>query len=107
MIAYQQYTVLHTHVFWLIYVQIHMEGCSKCTICLHVHVYSYVYVLTFRWYCHADDDIYVNIVGLTKMLQSYNPKDKVYLGQWHYLQKYFFHTPRVIVSYPEAAWRQM
>eukprot|EP00731_Ephydatia_muelleri_P008719 Em0004g1057a len=61
----------------------------------------------YKWYCHADDDIYVNIVGLTKMLQSYNPKDKVYLGQWHYLQKYFFHTPRVIhlapglLSFPE------
>ena len=61
----------------------------------------------YKWYCHADDDIYVNIVGLTKMLQSYNPKEKVYLGQWYWLEKYFFHTPRVIhlapglLSFPE------
>ncbi len=34
-----------------------------------------------RWYCHFDDDEYVNIGVLAKLLSKYNPEsEKVYLG---------------------------
>ena len=76
---------MHTPVRRLIQVHIH-EFHNTCTL-------NYA-VSTLSWYCHADD-IFVNIVGLTKMLQSYNPKEKRAV----LLAKYFFNTPSVIVSY--------
>ena len=34
-----------------------------------------------RWYCHFDDDVYVNTEMLMKVLGRYNPdKQKVYIG---------------------------
>ena len=36
-----------------------------------------------RWFCHFDDDIYVNVPMLVSTLSKYNPlKDKVYIGRW-------------------------
>lgn len=49
----------------------------------------------YHYHHHYADDIFVNIAGLTKILQSYNPKDKTVV----LLAKYFFNTPSVIVSY--------
>ena len=34
----------------------------------------------FRWYCHFDDDEYVNVPVLIRTLCVH--KDKVYLGRW-------------------------
>ena len=34
----------------------------------------------FRWYCHFDDDEYVNVPVLIRTLCVH--KDKVYLGHW-------------------------
>ncbi|TRY69465.1 hypothetical protein TCAL_04681 [Tigriopus californicus] len=34
-----------------------------------------------RWFCHFDDDNYVNIPALVKMLQHFNPEDELYLGK--------------------------
>lgn len=34
-----------------------------------------------RWFCHFDDDNYVNIPQLVKMLQKYNPTEDWYLGK--------------------------
>ncbi len=37
--------------------------------------------LTSRWYCHLDDDEYVNIEVLVKLLSRYNPeRERIYLG---------------------------
>ena len=34
-----------------------------------------------RWFCHFDDDTYVNIPVLVKTLQQYNPeRERLYLG---------------------------
>ena len=34
-----------------------------------------------RWFCHFDDDSYVNIPVLVKTLQQYNPEtERLYLG---------------------------
>ena len=41
-----------------------------------------IFVLTSRWYCHVDDDVYVNVPTLVRKLHSYNPSEKRYLGHW-------------------------
>ncbi len=35
----------------------------------------------FRWYCHFDDDVYVNSVELQKLLSSYDHESIYYLGR--------------------------
>ena len=36
-----------------------------------------------RWFCHVDDDVYVNIRQLVRLLLSYDlQKEHVYLGRW-------------------------
>ncbi len=36
---------------------------------------------TSRWYCHLDDDEYVNVEVLVKLLSRYNPeRERIYLG---------------------------
>lgn len=36
-----------------------------------------------RWYCHFDDDVYVNIPGLISSLALHDPlKQRVYIGRW-------------------------
>ena len=38
--------------------------------------YDYV-----RWFCHFDDDNYVNVPRLVKLLQQFDPLDDWYLGK--------------------------
>ena len=35
----------------------------------------------FHWFCHFDDDNYVNVPKLLDLLQSYSPQDDWYLGK--------------------------
>lgn len=36
-----------------------------------------------RWFCHFDDDVYVNIPMLIDTLSKYKPsQEKVYIGRW-------------------------
>ena len=35
----------------------------------------------FRWFCHFDDDNYVNVPQLVKMLQDFSWQDDWYLGK--------------------------
>ena len=37
---------------------------------------------TCRWFCHFDDDIYVNTPALSKLLKQYNSQDSIYLGRF-------------------------
>ena len=37
---------------------------------------------SYQWYCHIDDDIYVNIPQLSQLLQQYNPEKPYYIGNW-------------------------
>lgn len=48
-----------------------------------VSVCLLAYVGFCRWYCHFDDDVYVNLPVLTKdLLLKYNPYDQsLYFGQ--------------------------
>ncbi|KFM56565.1 Fringe glycosyltransferase, partial [Stegodyphus mimosarum] len=34
-----------------------------------------------KWFCHFDDDNYVNVPRLLKLLQAYNPQEDWYLGK--------------------------
>lgn len=36
----------------------------------------------YRWFCHFDDDIYVNIPALAELLSQFNATEEVYLGRW-------------------------
>eukprot|EP00731_Ephydatia_muelleri_P031356 Em0022g870a len=37
----------------------------------------------YSWYCHFDDDMYVNVGALVATLAKYNPgRDRLYLGRW-------------------------
>lgn len=35
----------------------------------------------FRWWCHFDDDVYVNTELLTDLLRQYTWNEDVYLGK--------------------------
>ncbi|XP_013402809.1 beta-1,3-N-acetylglucosaminyltransferase lunatic fringe [Lingula anatina] len=39
------------------------------------------FLLTLRWFCHVDDDTYVNVPKLLEMLQNYNHTDDWYIGK--------------------------
>ena len=41
----------------------------------------HVDVVCFRWFCHVDDDTYVNIPQLVNLLQEYNHSKEWYLGK--------------------------
>jgi hypothetical protein len=36
----------------------------------------------YKWYCHFDDDVYLNVKSLRKLLKSLDPQGKHYLGKW-------------------------
>lgn len=53
-----------------------------------------------RWYCHFDDDVYVNIPELLSSLVAYNPlQQRVYIGRWPLAVKQLVVPERV---FPEA-----
>ena len=52
-------------------------GITQCCVMPDIIFHAY------RWFCHFDDDIYVNTPALVELLSQYNPtKEKVYLGRW-------------------------
>ena len=55
------------------------------------------YLSCYSWYCHVDDDIYLNAESLAKVLSKYGDPhtQHVYLGQWKVLEKFFYHAPRI------------
>jgi len=34
-----------------------------------------------KWFCHFDDDTYVNVPGLLSLLDKFNPDGSVYVGR--------------------------
>ena len=46
-------------------------------VCLNLSVY-----FSYQWYCHFDDDIYVNILQLSQLLQQYDSHKPYYVGKW-------------------------
>ena len=37
-------------------------------------------LLPYSWYCHADDDMYLNVPALSQLLDELMPQGKVYVG---------------------------
>ena len=37
---------------------------------------------SFQWFCHFDDDIYVNILQLSRLLKKYDSRKPYYVGKW-------------------------
>ena len=51
-------------------------------VAIYTHVAWYSLFLRYEWFCHIDDDVYVNIIQLSWLLQQYNPHNPHYLGKW-------------------------
>ena len=50
-----------------------------------------VFPFTCRWFCHVDDDVYVNMVPLVRLFKPYDPAtQKLYFGH-----------------YPDSVWQKM
>lgn len=41
----------------------------------------FFFLFSFRWFCHFDDDNYVNIPKLVELLDNYRPTMDWYLGK--------------------------
>ena len=55
-----------------------------------------IFVLNrYQWFCHADDDVYINVPKLSRFLQQYDPRKPYYVGKWPY---YFYPRPTYGVS---------
>ena len=37
---------------------------------------------SYQWFCHFDDDIYVNILQLSQLLKQYDSRKPYYIGKW-------------------------
>ena len=46
------------------------------------YIYQSCFNFVFRWYCHFDDDEYLNIRALSSLLQQYNSSEKFFFGKW-------------------------
>ena len=36
----------------------------------------------YQWFCHFDDDVYVNVKQLSNLLQKYDYNKPYYIGRW-------------------------
>lgn len=41
----------------------------------------FLFLLWFRWFCHVDDDNYVNVKTLVKLLSNYPHTQDMYIGK--------------------------
>ena len=58
-----------------------VEKCSGLAPTLWFTVQIYIYHLP-RWFCHFDDDEYLNVVNLFKELKKYDSSADYYVGHW-------------------------
>ena len=53
--------------------------------CVGMH---YIILLIYRWYCHVDDDLYLNVQTLVETLKQYDPSKDCYIGNWKVAEKH-------------------
>ena len=41
-----------------------------------------LYFYRYQWFCHLDDDEYVNVPQLSHFLQKYDSHEPHYIGKW-------------------------
>ena len=69
-----------------------------------ISVLSLSIILYNSWFCHFDDDVYVNVPALVKFLEHYNGKeDKHYFGHYPNQRrgKLLKMKPSVLKAFPE------
>lgn len=44
-------------------------------------IFNWTFFLLCRWFCHFDDDNYVNVPRLVRFLGDYSPREDWYLGK--------------------------
>lgn len=54
----------------------------KCGVEFEVYYYAVESGKQYNWYCHFDDDMYVNTKQLYLLLKEFDPKNRYYFGQW-------------------------
>jgi len=57
-----------------------MKECSNLQ-GLRVFLIGLLFWFANRWFCHFDDDNYVNIPRLVRLLADYSPQEDWYLGK--------------------------
>ena len=68
-----------------VYTYVHIHYVHK-----HIRSYTYVdvlYVFTYlsslpQWFCHVDDDVYVNLQQLRTLLSQHNSSEPYYIGRF-------------------------
>ena len=51
-------------------------------------IYGYIAIsisstsFSYQWFCHIDDDVYVNVPQLSHQLQQFDPHKPYYIGKW-------------------------
>lgn len=66
-----------------------LQAFFQATLSVHIHIQArrdegtlqIERCLGCRWFCHFDDDNYVNVPRLLKLLDNYNPREDWYLGR--------------------------
>ena len=50
---------------------------------MYIRTCKHNFLLFFRvkWFCHFDDDVYVNVKELSKLLSQYNSSEPYYIGR--------------------------
>ena len=48
----------------------------------NVLLISLIIIIRYQWFCHVDDDVYINIPELSHLLQQYDPHQPYYIGRW-------------------------
>ena len=77
--------------------QVYQKAACMC-------MFTVSWYLLCRWFCHFDDDIYVNTAQLLRLLKKYDPmKEKMYLGHfpanlWKDKKKFQKKTKKIEVS---------
>ena len=98
-------THMHTRMLACTYVHVHThKHTHTCTTHTHAHSHRHKHTHTYmehayiptwctmycccifsrryQWFCHFDDDVYVNVKQLSNMLQKYNHNKPYYIGRW-------------------------
>ena len=54
-----------------------------CTAHLIEHTpFTILLCFRYQWFCHFDDDMYVNVPALGRLLRQYDPHKPYYIGRW-------------------------
>ena len=53
---------------------------------------------SYQWYCHSDDDVYVNVPLLSQILQQYDSHKPYYFGRFPITRRLLGPKKEIVVS---------